>query len=195
MPDEMKNPDENYYGVTFVMNEEWWERPVCILCDWWWAFLLGIAFLLAAYFTRDLWLPLAPTPPTPTATRVADLQTGDVQVTLIWNTTDDLDLWVTGPSGEKIYYQDKNSNDGGELDVDANAGCNSVTNQPVENIFWPTANAPRGQYLIEVHYYDECEDRAPLDYQVRLLVDGQISEYSRRIMAKGDKQEVTTFTR
>ena len=175
------------------MNEEWWESPVCILCDWWWAFLLGMAFLLAAYFTRNLWLPPAPIPPTPTATRIADLQTGDVQVTLIWNTTDDLDLWVTDPSGESIYYQHEYSASGGELDVDANVGCG--TTQPVENIYWPTGGAPQGQYLVEVQFYNQCGEVSPTDYQVKLLVDGEVSEFSGRIIAEGDKQEVTTFNR
>jgi len=203
------------------MQEEWWERPVCILCDWWWAFLLGIALLLAAYFTRNLWLPLVPIPPTATptsvppsataiptlplptltltpqpigtSTRIVDLQTGDVQVTLIWNTTDDLDLWVTDPSGESIYYQHEYSASGGELDVDANVGCG--TTQPVENIYWPTGGAPQGQYLVEVQFYKQCDEVSPTDYRVKLLVDGEISEFSGRIIAQGDKQEVTTFNR
>ena len=50
------------------------------------------------------------------------LQTGDVQVTLRWNTTDDLDLWVTDPFGDRVYYGNSQVASGGQLDVDANEG-------------------------------------------------------------------------
>ncbi len=39
------------------MKEEWWEQPVCWLCNYWWLFLLLILILLTAFFTRRLWLP------------------------------------------------------------------------------------------------------------------------------------------
>lgn len=35
--------------------------------------------------------------------------TGDVQVTLTWNNTADLDLYVTEPNGETIYYGNRQS--------------------------------------------------------------------------------------
>lgn len=198
------------------MRESWWERPTCFLCDWWWTLLIGVLLVLTAYFTRQFWMsaPPVPTatftavpptytlvststplPPTSTPTRVADLQTGDVQVTLIWASTNDLDLWVTDPMGETIYYQHDTSASGGVLDVDANAGCHSVTTQPVENIFWPSGSAPHGKYVVEVQYYMQCESPAPIDYQVSLLVDGVQSEFSGRVASKGEKKEVATFNR
>ena len=39
------------------MNEEWWESPVCWVCDYWWVLLLIIVLALTAFFTRDFWLP------------------------------------------------------------------------------------------------------------------------------------------
>jgi hypothetical protein len=39
------------------MNEEFWERPVCFICDYWWVFLIIIVLAITAYFTRDYWLP------------------------------------------------------------------------------------------------------------------------------------------
>jgi len=68
------------------------------------------------------------------------LGTGDVQVTLRWNTPVDLDLHVIDPLGEEIYFRYTFSPSGGTLDVDANAGCTNDT--PVENVFWPTGGAP-----------------------------------------------------
>lgn len=39
------------------MIAKWWEKPVCFICDYWWAFLLALALCLAAYFTRCYWNP------------------------------------------------------------------------------------------------------------------------------------------
>lgn len=39
------------------MKEEWWESPVCWLCDYWWALLLATVLGLTGYFTRGHWLP------------------------------------------------------------------------------------------------------------------------------------------
>jgi len=57
------------------VNEEWWERPVCFVCDYWWALLLAIVLALAAYFTRGYWLPLLspqPVPPLSVSTPVTN---------------------------------------------------------------------------------------------------------------------------
>lgn len=72
------------------------------------------------------------------------LQTGDVQVTLRWNTADDLDLFVSDPFGEEVSYFNPQVSSGGILDVDANAGCGERMAEPVENIFWPTGAVCRG---------------------------------------------------
>ena len=40
------------------MDEEWWERPTCIICDYGWIILLVIILGLALYFTRNIWMPL-----------------------------------------------------------------------------------------------------------------------------------------
>jgi hypothetical protein len=39
------------------MNEEWWERPTCLLCDYWWGLLAAVVLVLTGYFTRAYWLP------------------------------------------------------------------------------------------------------------------------------------------
>src|SRR5690554_6687867 len=64
------------------------------------------------------------------------LGTGDVQVTLRWNSRADLDLAVTAPSGETVSYLYPSSHSGGRLDVDSNAGCRTSLQNPVENVFW-----------------------------------------------------------
>jgi hypothetical protein len=133
----------------------------------------------------------------PTATRVTELGTGDVQITLIWNSINDLDLHVTDPSGELIYFGSTVSSTGGVLDVDANGGCtDNVTPSPVENIFWPTGEAPTGTYVIEVHYYQTCPDTPVADsYTVRVLVDGETQEFSGTMAEADELDAVYEFTR
>lgn len=85
------------------------------------------------------------------------LGTGDVQITLRWFSTADLDLSVVDPTGAAIDYDNPASPSGGRLDVDSNGGCgDDMTSSPVENIFWPEGTAPDGDYLITVDYFDVC---------------------------------------
>lgn len=123
-----------------------------------------------------------------------DLCTGDVQVTLTWDSVNDLDLWVTDPSGEVIYYRHKTSASGGKLDVDANAGCGSRTSSPVENIFWSSGGAPDGTYSVSVHYYAVCQPEALTPFTVQLLVDGQRQAFDGTVSAAGETVEIHTFT-
>ncbi|MGD1853826.1 MAG: hypothetical protein ACFB2W_06190 [Leptolyngbyaceae cyanobacterium] len=84
------------------------------------------------------------------------LQTGDIQVTLRWNTDDDLDLIVVDPAGSIIDFGSPTSPSGGQLDVDANGFCQTQSFTPVENIFWPTGGAPDGEYLAYVTLAIPC---------------------------------------
>eukprot|EP00966_Prymnesium_polylepis_P057372 1328503-Prymnesium_polylepis.2 len=79
----------------------------------------------------------------------ANAKEGDLTVSLMWNTYDDLDLHVITPSGEEIFYSNKIA-DGGELDVDRNAG-EPYTNAPVENVFFRVA--PHGTYRVCVRNF------------------------------------------
>jgi uncharacterized protein YfaP (DUF2135 family) len=165
-----------------------------VLCDYWWAILLALVLGLAAYFTRGYWLP-APRPPEPT--RVAALGTGDVQVTLIWNSYNDLDLYVTDPAGDTIFWLQPTSPSGGQLDVDANYNCiRDMTANPVENIFWLAAHAPQGDYAVGVKYYQNCPP-APMSesYTVRVLVDGNVQEFTGTVSTIGQIDLVTTIRR
>jgi ubiquitin-protein ligase len=77
-------------------------------------------------------------------------QAGDITVSLIWDSIDDLDLHCIGPTGSRIYYGNKRGSCGGQLDVDMNAGT-PFSRMPVENIYW--ADPPKGRYRIWVENF------------------------------------------
>ena len=108
--------------------------------------------------------------------RVADptLGTGDVQATLRWSTTDDIDLAITAPTGETVSYQNRNVSSGGELDVDTNPGCSSASTTPIENIYWPSSKAPSGQYKAEINLFQRCSaTTSPVQFTLTIRVKGK----------------------
>lgn len=108
---------------------------------------------------------------------------GDVQITLTWNTTADLDLWVTDPFDERIWYQNRNSSSGGQLDRDDLDGYGP------ENIFWPEGEAPEGQYKVEVDHFSGA---SPTDYNVRIEAFGSVQSYAGTIQS-GQTVLIATF--
>jgi hypothetical protein len=121
------------------------------------------------------------------------LGTGDVQVTLRWEGEADLDLHVIDPAGEEISFASPQSTSGGILDVDANGGCEGLA-QPVENIYWPTGEAPTGSYAVSVVYYQSCGRTAPTDYEVTITLDGAVLDVIHaQIATEGEQHPVANF--
>src|SRR3954469_1228602 len=118
------------------------------------------------------------------------LGTGDVQVTLLWADGNDLDLHVIDPSGAEIYFTHPTSPSGGTLDHDDTAGCSS-TGTHVENVFWATGTAPRGNYKVFVKNYGPCSGPAP--YTLRVTVNGQVIHDENGTLPANDGAESTPF--
>jgi len=119
------------------------------------------------------------------------LGTGDIQVTLRWTSVDDLDLAVTDPAGDIVAYYNPQITSGGQLDVDANAACGEGNASPIENVFWPTSQAPQGQYNIEVNLFTRCTPSSdPIAFSLRVLVQGTVTNYDGTV---SDAQPVATF--
>ena len=112
-----------------------------------------------------------------TRSKALDLRNRLVQVSLEWKNVNDLDLHVIDPSGERVFYNHRESESGGQLDVDMNAGPN-FTARPVENVYWPERGAPRGAYKVEVVHFANHGARDPTTFTVRVINKGQ-STYSR----------------
>lgn len=111
------------------------------------------------------------------------LQTGDVQVTLRWDTADDLDLYVQDPAGDEVYYGNPSIPSGGLLDVDANAGCSARMASPVENIFWPTGEGAPGDYVVTVDLFSYCGAEVPINFTLTTLVQGVTQSQSGTVAA------------
>ena len=133
--------------------------------------------------------------PTPPA-REPVLGTGDVQITLRWDVPVDLDLHVVDPAGQEISYTNRTSSSGGNLDVDANSGCEGMVSNPVENVFWPYGGAPSGQYQVNVVYFMNCGYSGLVNYEVTIKQNDQVvNVLNGTIAEENESQLVTSFNR
>jgi len=98
---------------------------------------------------------------------------GALQISLSWNTIDDLDLHVTTPSGSVIYYGNKTVGNG-KLDLDANVGCPS-NGKGNENVYF-TAPLANGDYTIEVDRFSACATNTR--YMVSAYINGNLFQFS-----------------
>lgn len=121
-------------------------------------------------------------------------QTGNIQVTLGWNTGADLDLYVTDPYGHTISYQNRQSPSGGVLDHDARGACNpGQANNTIENVYWNTPQPPSGQYRIEVHYWGECRVADVTQATLSIAVGGQVIGAYNVVLRPRERQPVAVF--
>merc|ERR1712232_757312 len=115
---------------------------------------------------------------------------GAVAISLMWDHTsaevrNDLDLWVTAPSGEKIVFKNTKGRCGGKLDVDRMQDAS----KPVENIVW-TKSAPKGNYTVKVHNFSSNHSKA-IPFQVGIVKDGGAMEMLSKTMPGEMKKWVT----
>ena len=115
-----------------------------------------------------------------------ELGFGLVHVTLTWDNATDVDLHVTEPNGEEIWYRNTRSNTGGQLDVDDTNGFGP------ENIFWPENSAPRGEYRVEVVYFDES-GRGLANYEVTVRYGNEIRVFNDTLLIEDERDFVTSF--
>ncbi len=124
-------------------------------------------------------------------------KTGDVQISLIWNNYNDLDLHVVCPSGERIFFDNRNSKCGGELDVDMNV--KPASRKPVENVYWPENKAPRGTYKVYIHHYAKHNkgfrsNKDPTEFRVLVDMEGTKKEFKGEISNGEPLRLVAEFT-
>lgn len=112
---------------------------------------------------------------------------GVLQIGLSWDQDQtDIDLWVTDPAGEKIYYGNPNSASGGYLDRDDTDGYGP------ENIYW-ASNIPDGEYLIQVHYFS---GEPVTNYEVKITNGlGYSAVYNGTLQSADQLDNVVTITK
>ncbi len=123
------------------------------------------------------------------------LPDGDIEVTLLWGTSADLQLLVRDPIGEVVYDDVPFSNSGGILGEDGNVNCIPAdTAAPVSYIYWPPGLLRPGAYEVEVWYQNACADIAvPTEFTLVVEVDGETIDVERRLSLLGQRF-VTNFT-
>lgn len=84
--------------------------------------------------------------------------TGKLHISLSWDQENDVDLHLIEPNGERIYYGNRSSLNGGELDLDSNPAC-QIDNINNENIFYEEDSdviIEYGEYEVQVDLYAAC---------------------------------------
>lgn len=120
--------------------------------------------------------------------------TGDVQVTLIWNTKADLDLYIEDPLGNTISWRSPISPTGGTLDIDDTDGYGP------ENIFWGKNKAPRGNYKVSLNYFNGqysagvySKDYGTTNFSILVQSFGKTKTYTGSV-SFGQTKSVVTFS-
>ena len=117
----------------------------------------------------------------------------DIRASLLWDNRNDLDLHAVTPKGEHVYFGERRSRCGGELDVDRNIGGETTT--PVENIRWPKGRALAGRYRFYVRNFRFWEhDRRPTPFRVELEVNGDVLHFESTISPRGETSAASDVT-
>jgi subtilisin-like proprotein convertase family protein len=103
-----------------------------------------------------------------------------LRVSLAWFNFDDLDIHITEPGGNRIYF----GNRSGKLDVDMNAG-RGTTRTPVENVSWTVVQD--GRYKIEVDQFSRRET-ADNGFVIEIENAGRLSQFSYKSAVTGRVQ-------
>lgn len=118
---------------------------------------------------------------------IIEVGTGGLQVSLSFDNAKDVDLHLIEPDymnewGEQasfydrhIYYSNRRSAAGGELDLDSNPGC-SLDYVNNENITYndSTAFIPAGTYKVYVDMYSNCDASVATNYVVTVFYGGNL---------------------
>jgi hypothetical protein len=121
--------------------------------------------------------------------------TGDVQITVRWPNQDnvDIDLHVIDPAGEEIYFANHRSSGNGQLDIDSNAGCTGPSTEGLENVFWPSGNAPEGTYRVIIHHYPCGGIDKRGRFEVAVLRDHEVIFEESGELAYNERIEIFSF--
>jgi len=170
------------------------------------AYLSSNTDLMALPVTSDLFnapVPIQPTEPAVseiitlddgeyrfTGPAVGNTTSYDVEITLHWNSTANLDLRVIGPDGDLITAGSPPSATGGffQQATGANEICFESEGAPLEVITWRLGTAPSGLYQIIVEHVNSCNAAAEEDtlFWVSFKNDGPEERFWVEYIEPGD---------
>ena len=119
--------------------------------------------------------------------------TGDVQVLLSWDNYNDLDLIVSDPNSESIWFKNRRVASGGKLEIDMNVEYPD-SKTPIENIYWPQGSAPNGTYNVYLLYYKRHENIAENLYKITVKYGDKTDEYTGTINNEKEGIHICSFT-
>lgn len=119
--------------------------------------------------------------------------TGDVQVLLSWNNYNDLDLIVTDPYSESVWFKNRRVSSGGQLEIDMNVEYPD-SKTPIENIYWPSNGAPNGTYNVYLQYYKQYENTTANSYKITVKHGDKTDEYTGTVNNEKEAILICTFT-
>lgn len=120
---------------------------------------------------------------------------GSLQITVGWDSGADIDLYVTDPSGETLYYNEEHekTSGGGQLDQNARGECRREQDHTnVENAYWNTP-APKGKYKVELHYFSPCGDSAETQVVVSVAIGRKLIGTYRLELKPEQRMEALSF--
>lgn len=82
------------------------------------------------------------------------LQNGALTASLTWAGAADLNLFVIDPAGQPVSWSAPAAASGGVLQIDSNTGCETLSDQPVEHVYWP--QIVPGDYQVWVWMQNGC---------------------------------------
>ncbi len=102
------------------------------------------------------------------------LPASDMRVTMTWNTDNtDIDLWVTGPDGDKCYYAQRDTETGQLLD-DITRGFGPERYQTRDG-------SERGEFLVQAHYYGNNGNRLVAETHVTITIATHLGTPQERV--------------
>ncbi|MDZ7710617.1 MAG: hypothetical protein U5K36_11590 [Roseovarius sp.] len=101
---------------------------------------------------------------------------GDLTFTIIWDGSDDLDLHVTCPTGETLYFM-KTATCNGRLDVDSNA--QEISPNPIENAHF--SDPQPGTYRVRINHYKVRSGTDTRAFTLQINDHGRVSTHRGRV--------------
>jgi hypothetical protein len=116
--------------------------------------------------------------------------TAKLAVMLSWDDAADLDLYVTDPYGETVYFAHPRSDSGGTLLVDSRCKDES-DGERREGVFWN--DPPSGKYRVGVEFVEPCtEGVREAGFETFVEVEGRRGE-TQRGRVRADQREPWVF--